>query len=141
MSEILREPNKDGSEDETLINRLRRVHSNLGHPSNALLTRILKEAKAPDVVIDAIKDINFETCERLRRIAPARPSNAMKARRTGEYLAVDMSYHITPDGQRFMLANFRDEASRLHTAKVIKQAYVPRDCDLGGGGVFWVIVS
>ena len=81
-----------------MINRLRRVHANLGHPSNALLTRILKEAKAPDVVIDAVKDINCETCERLRRMAPARPSNAMKARRTGECLAVDMSYHVTPDG-------------------------------------------
>ena len=61
LSELLREPNEDGSEDETLLNRLRRVHANLGHPSNALLTRILKEAKAPDVVIDAVKDINCGT--------------------------------------------------------------------------------
>ena len=50
---ILREPPvNDDSPEMTIEQRLRMVHNNLGHPSKALMLRILREAKAPDMVIE-----------------------------------------------------------------------------------------
>ena len=38
-------------------------------------------------------------------------------------MAIDFSYHTRPDGLRFIVANFIDEASRFHIGKVIKESY------------------
>ena len=62
LADVLREPNDDSTE-ETLANRFRRVNANLGHPSNVLFAWILKEAGAPETVINEAKNIECETCE------------------------------------------------------------------------------
>ena len=42
----------EGSAERSTEWRLQRVHRNLGHPSNRLLVQILKEATAPERVIE-----------------------------------------------------------------------------------------
>ena len=132
IAEVLQPPPEDSEDAErTTLTRLRRIHANLCHPSNRLLIRILKEAKAPQMTIDVARTLTCDVCDRLKRVSPARPANAQRARKLGECIAVDMSYHARPDGKRFLLLNIVDEASRFHVAKVLKEAYVERDVDLG----------
>ena len=45
----------EGPAEQSMERRLQRVHRNLGHPPNRLLVQILKEAKAPDSVIELAK--------------------------------------------------------------------------------------
>ena len=107
------------------------VHRNLGHPSNKLYAQILREAKAPETVIKAAETLSCPICDRFKRSKPSRPAKPQKARELGECLAVDFSYHRMPNGKRFLLANFIDEASRFHVGKVIKEAFVESDAALG----------
>ena len=129
---ILREPpDSDDSPEMTIEQRLRRVHNNLGHPSKALMLRILREAKAPDMVIEVAQQFECEVCQRLSRVKPARPANPDRARQLGEVVSLDMSYHTRPDGLKFVVINLIDEASRFHVGKVAKQAYTSTERDLG----------
>ena len=55
----------------------------------------------------------------------------MRSREIGENLGLDFSYHITPDGTRFLLLNLIDEASKFHVAKIVRSARVKAHSDLG----------
>ena len=91
--------------------RLLRIHKNLGHPSNRLLVTLLTEAGAPQSIVEAAKNLHCSICARYNRIAPARPSNPVRARHLGDILAMDFSYHTTPEGIKLMVLHLIDEAS------------------------------
>ena len=57
IGEALREvPDDDeGPLEQRQENRLMHIHRNLGHPSNRLFVQILKDAKAPDSIIEKAK--------------------------------------------------------------------------------------
>ena len=119
VHELLREiPDDDeGGAERTTEWRLQRVHRNLGHPSNRLLVQILREAKAPESVIEVATKLECPLCARCIRTAPARPANPYRARELGQTVAMDFSYHTTPNREKLMLLHFIDEASKYHTAK------------------------
>ena len=77
MHELMKDiPDEDeGSIEKSTEQRLQRVHRNLGHPPNRLLVHILKEAKAPESVIDVAKKLECPICARCVRTSPARPAN------------------------------------------------------------------
>ena len=79
----------EGDMEQRQRNRLMRVHRNLGHPSNRLLVQILTEAKAPKSIIDLARDLECPICDRMKRLAPARPANPVRAREVGEVMALD----------------------------------------------------
>ena len=99
------------------------IHRNLGHPSNRLFVQILKDAKAPQSIIDMAKDLECPVCERMKSIQPARPANPSRPTEVGEILAVDFSFHTTPNKERFMVINFIDEACKYHIAKVVRRDF------------------
>ena len=110
-----------GKAEMTSLQRLHRVHKNLGHPPNRLLVQILREAKAPQSVIDQAKDLHCPICARCTRVAPSRPANPNRARELGEVVAMDISFHSTPTGEKLTILHFIDEASRFHIAKVLRE--------------------
>ena len=85
--------------------------------------QILKDAKAPQSIIDMAKDLECPVCERMKSIQPARPANPSRPTEVGEILAVDFSFHTTPEKERFMVINFIDEACKYHIAKVIRRDF------------------
>ena len=85
----------EGDAEKSSEQRLMRVHRNLGHPPNRLLVQILKEAKAPDRIIELETKLECPLCARHVRTAPARPANPMRARELGHTVATDFSYHAT----------------------------------------------
>ena len=98
VHELMREipENDEGPAERSVDNRLMRVHRNLGHPSNRLLVHILKEAKAPESIIDVATKLECPICARHHRTAPARPANPLRARELGHTVAMDFSFHTTP---------------------------------------------
>ena len=52
----------EGPAEQSIERRLQRVHRNLGHPPNRLFVQILKEAKAPDSVIEVAKRLECPLC-------------------------------------------------------------------------------
>ena len=85
-------PPEDEEESETMRNLII-IHRNLGHPSNKLLQRILREADAPRDVIAMAGELECPLCHRFRQIEPARPSTSAHARQFNETLCIDMAYH------------------------------------------------
>ena len=121
----------EGGAEKTTEWRLQRVHRNLGHPSNRLLVQLLTEAKAPDSVIDVARKLECPLCARYVRTSPARPANPYRARELGHTVAMDFSYHTTPSREKLMVLHFIDEASKYHTAKIIREGKVSNYSDLG----------
>ena len=121
----------EGPAEQSMERRLQRVHRNLGHPPNRLLVQILKEAKAPDSVIELAKKLECPLCARYVRTSPARPANPFRSRELGHTVAMDFSYHTTPDRTKLMVLHFIDEASKYHTAKIIREGKVNNYSDLG----------
>lgn len=126
VHQLLREIPEDdeGDIERTTEQRLMRVHRNLGHPSNRLLVQILREAKAPPNIIENATKLQCPSCARYIRAAPARPTNPMRATELGHTVAMDFSYHTTPDNVKIMVLHFIDEASNDHTTKIVREAKV-----------------
>ena len=133
VSELLRDIPEDdeGGAERSSEQRLLRVHRNLGHPSNRLLVQLLREAKAPESVIEVATKLECPICARYVRTAPARPANPYRARELGHTVAMDFSYHTTPSGDKLMVLHFIDEASKYHTAKIIREGKVQNYSELG----------
>ena len=49
----------------------------------------------------------------------------------GEVLALDYSCHVSSDGQRLMVLNLIDEASKFHVAKIVRRAKARHFQELG----------
>lgn len=107
-----------------------RVHRNLGHLSNRPLVQLLKEAKAPEIVIEIATTLECPLCARHVRTSPARPANPYRAREQGHIVAMDFSYHTTPNCEQLMVLHFIRDASKRHTAKIIRQGRVNNYVDL-----------
>ena len=69
---------------------------NLGHPPNRLFVQILKEANAPDSVIEVATKLECPLCARYVRTSLARLADPYRARELGHTVAMDFSYHTTP---------------------------------------------
>ena len=91
----------------------------------------MKEAKAPSSVVELASKIECPLCARYVRTSPARPANPLRARELGQVVAMDLSFHTTPSHDKLMILHFIDEASKYHTAKLIKQARCSNYSDLG----------
>ena len=100
----------DGDQEKKTEQNLMRLHKNLGHPSNRLLTQILKEAKAPKTIVDLASQIQCPICARHVATSPARPANPHRARELGQIVAMDVSFHTTPRHEKLMILHFIDEA-------------------------------
>ena len=133
VADVMRDIPEDdeGAAEQNSRQLLLRTHRNLGHPPNRLLSQILKEAKAPQSLVDLASQLHCPLCARHVRTSPARPANPYRARELGQVVAMDLSFHTTPDQKKLMILHFIDEASKYHTAKLIKQGYCPNYSDLG----------
>jgi len=137
--ELLRDPVESMDKDPVAdherrsYSKLKLIHKNLGHPSNTVLAKILREAGAPKSLIDSARDLPCEVCDRFKSTQPARPAKAHHYRALGECLGLDLSYfRRTKDGNsRGLLLHMIDEASKFHVIRVVKEGEVDHDNALG----------
>ena len=134
MKEAAEVEDKDPADElrNRQVNKLRTIHKNLGHPSNELMTKILREAGAPTDVLKLVRELTCDVCARFRHTPPARPATATHPRELGEHLGIDLSLiHIGPDKRAALLLHFLDEASKFHIVRVIKEGIEDNEHVLG----------
>ena len=68
---------------------LKRLHQNMGHPSNSDLARHLRLAGADPVVVEACKKIKCQVCQRNKRGGSAKPSSMPNLLEFNQVVAVD----------------------------------------------------
>jgi len=114
-------------------NKLRAIHKNLGHPSNSMLMKILREAGAPKHIIDMASELRCDVCSRFKSISPAKPAKSHHFKQLGECLGIDVSFfrRTEEDKKTAMLLHLVDEASKFHVVKVIREGIADTDNALG----------
>ena len=119
----------DSSGESDVLNKrrilLRRVHQNLGHPSNSTLERMFRDAGAPKEVLQMCKDFQCEACLHKGGKAPARPAIPTPVTTKWQCLSVDTFWWRTPhEGENkksCVGVSFMDEATDYHTAIIVRQ--------------------
>ncbi|CAE7510542.1 RE1 [Symbiodinium sp. CCMP2592] len=82
---------------------LRRLHQNLGHPSNTDLARHLRLAGADPVLVDACKRLQCQVCQRNKRGATPKPASLPNLLEFNQVVAVDAFYVYDCDGEKVEL--------------------------------------
>ena len=82
---------------------LRRLHQNLGHPSNVDLARHLRLAGADPAVIEATKKMTCQVCARNQRGHSAKPASLPNLLDFNQLVAVDAFYVYDAQGEKVEL--------------------------------------
>ncbi|CAE7236343.1 Faim2, partial [Symbiodinium sp. KB8] len=93
---------------------LRRLHQNLGHPSNADLTRHLRLAGASEEVLKGSRSLTCETCRRCSGPKSPKPASEPKLLEFNDVVAVDMFFSFDIDKNKHKLLSMIDCASSYH---------------------------
>lgn len=93
---------------------LRRIHQNLGHPSNLDLVRHLRLTGASEVAVKGAEKLRCETCCRMKRPVNQRPAKIVLPMGFNDEIAVDMFYLYDIDGLKHTALSVMDMASGYH---------------------------
>ena len=102
---------QDGSVPKWVQNVLRRIHTNLGHPSNEALVRYLAQANASGQALLGAKKLQCSVCTRTRPPRQPRPSKAIQSRRFNDRVLLDIVYLKNIHSETFPYLNILDDAT------------------------------
>ena len=102
---------KEDSVPKWVQNVLRRIHTNLGHPSNESLVRHLAQAGASGQALLGAKHLKCSVCLRTRPPRQPRPSKAVQSRRFNDRVFLDIIYIKNVAGTSFTYLNILDDAT------------------------------
>ena len=88
------EPNHDPDQPEVgnVSRALRRLHANLGHPSNKDLVRVLRNSGASEEAIRQASELECSVCHNHKAPSSALPANTSRATRFNEKIGLDVKY-------------------------------------------------
>lgn len=119
--------NPDSWSPAQVKNRLRTIHANLGHPSNAVLCRLLREAKASQSILDAAAKFECDLCRQRGHAAMHRTSHVKTPKEKWEVISVDTFYwyslHRDEKGNPIIQAvglSVMDETTDYHLGCVVR---------------------
>ena len=98
---------------------LRRVHQNLGHPSNTDLARHLKLSGADQAMVEAAQGIRCETCERLKQPGTRRPAKVVRPLDFNQEVALDVLNLFDLSNNKVVALSMLDMATGYHLVKRI----------------------
>ena len=108
--------------DEKVKTSLKRLHQNLGHPTNQHMLRILKHGGASQTAIDAARDFHCDQCLAQKSPKVALPAQPQRVVEFNALVGVDIKY--LPGwgvNQRIPAVNIIDHASSLQIVAPIFQ--------------------
>ena len=117
----------DGALTAEEMNRLKTVHKNFGHPSNAVLQRMLTQANAKQKFIRAAGSFECDICKRQAQKKPVLPASPHVPQNKWEVVSVDTFWWKHPvktdDGKdRYVVGiSYLDEATDLHVASIVRE--------------------
>ena len=93
---------------------LRRLHVNLGHPSNATLVRQLAQVSASQQALIGAKALRCTVCKQMQNIKPSPASRVAAGRSFNEQVAMDFIYIHDIVGETHTILSIVDDASHYH---------------------------
>ena len=121
---------------EKIVSSLRRLHNNLGHPTNQQLVRVLKHGGASDAALTAARDFHCDHCAAQRSPKVALPAQVHRVVEFNAVVGVDVKYLMGwSQGQRIPAVNMVDYGSSLQivvpifrreNATTLKQVFMER---------------
>ena len=119
--------------DRDILRKIRIVHSNLGHPSQTALRRLLSEAGASQRVLELSDRFECEVCRKRGRKAPVRPTAVPAVTEPWDVISIDTfwwsSPHMNPQNkpQEFCVGvSMFDEGSGFHVVGVVRKGDNPQ---------------
>ena len=110
-----------------LLRKIRVLHSNLGHPSSTALVRLLKQAGAPEEVIQIAQTFECDVCRQRGRRASTIPSAIPAVTSPWEVISVDTFWWNSPHKgrqgkpvQHCVGISFLDECTNFHVVSVVR---------------------
>ena len=104
---------------------LRRLHQNLGHPSEADFVRHLRLAGASREVLKAARSLECQTCARTKATAIARPARIGSCLKFNEVVGADLFYVHDTEGNRHELLSIVDYSSAYHVVIPVDRKDTP----------------
>lgn len=112
---------------DRILQRLRTIHANLGHPSNTVLCRLLKEAKADQKIQLAAKKFECDFCKQRGHAGMHRTSAVPRECEKWEAVSVDTFWWHSPhrnesgNPKEFAVGiSFLDEGTDFHVARIVR---------------------
>ena len=102
---------QEGTVPRWVQNALRRLHTNLGHPSNESLVRHLAQAGATGPALLGAKQLRCSVCDRTKPPSQPRPAKAIQSRRFNDRVFLDIVFIKNVNGDTFSYLNILDDAS------------------------------
>ena len=99
---------------------LKRLHQNLGHPTNLDLARHLRLAGADTAVVEACKRLNCQVCHRNQRGGSAKPATLPNLLEFNQLVAVDAFYVYDCDGEKVELMMVVDVGTGFVSAGLLQ---------------------
>ena len=104
---------------KNIARALRRVHQNLGHPSNADLARHLRLAGAQEQAVKGALQLRCQTCLRHARPQISRPGRLVRTLDFGQEVGLDIFNLYTVDKEKLVVMSILDLASGYHVVRKI----------------------
>ena len=98
---------------------IRRLHKNLGHPAPQVLTKMLEEIQATEDVLKAAREYECALCYERKGPSGVPPAAGLTARAFGERLLADTAWVDTDDGRCCMMT-MMDQATRYVAIRIMK---------------------
>lgn len=102
---------EEGKIPKWVQNALRRLHTNLGHPSNESLVRHLAQAGASGVPLLGGKALRCTVCSRTKPPHQPRPAKAVRSRRFNDRIFLDIVFLKNINFETFAYLNVLDDAT------------------------------
>ena len=106
--------------DKELMQAVRRVHNNLGHPEASKLVRALRIAGAKPEAIEAAKLLKCDVCKQLEQPSTRRPSQLPRAQNFNDHVAVDLFWVKDVIGNKYTMLNVVDVATKFQVVTPVK---------------------
>ena len=103
-----------------LLQVMRRLHTNLGHPSTATMVRHLTASGASEAAIQAARHLRCEVCLRVQPPREPRPAKPFTARRFNDRLDLDVLWLKDISGRAHGYLSQVDEATSYHVMSYMK---------------------
>ena len=124
------EPNSEAGPEwdpQNLMQKLRTVHANLGHPSNQVMVRMLRDARASEALIQKAQTVDCPQCRQRGHARPHRTSQIPSASKKWDVVSVATFWWHSPHKdekgnpkEHVIGVSWLDEASDFHTATIIR---------------------
>lgn len=96
---------------------LRRIHQNLGHPSNVDLARHLQLSGADQTMVEAAKEIRCETCDRLKQPGTRRPAKVVRPLDFNQEVTLDILNLFDLKNNKVVALSMLDMATGYHLVR------------------------